>query len=138
MSKHTPGPWEFDGQSRIDAVALRKPTGHTVTDDDGTEREYIGGLVALAYSCGDGTHEGNSRLIAAAPDMLEALQADAEADQANRDHDDLCERAYGEGWDNDPTGSSHISSSATRLRQLRERAALLKVVAIAKATGETA
>lgn len=65
-TKFTPGPWAYDGKGRVDAVELRKPTGHIC--DDGSE--YIGGLVALPYPCGAGTHEANGRLIAAAPDLL--------------------------------------------------------------------
>lgn len=77
--QHTPGPWAFDGESRIDAVALRKPTGHMVKLEDGTEKEYIGGLVALPYGCraeGDYTQNqrANALLIAAAPELLVALQ----------------------------------------------------------------
>lgn len=71
---YTPGPWEFDGRTRIDAVALRKPTGHMVKNDDGTESEWIGGLIALAYSCGGGDHAANSRLIADAPTLLDVLR----------------------------------------------------------------
>ena len=72
-TKFTPGPWEYDGKSRIDAVQFRKPTGHICEDGS----EYIGGLVALPYHCGalgrGDTHEANARLIAAAPELLEAL-----------------------------------------------------------------
>lgn len=73
-AKHTPGPWAFDGGSRVDALAFRKAT--TITNDDGTERTYMHGLVALPYGCGEsGTHEGNARLIAAAPDYYAGATA---------------------------------------------------------------
>lgn len=70
-AQHTPGPWAFDGVGRVDAVQFRRPTGHLL--DDGSE--YIGGLVALPYECGEGTHEANARLIAASPDLLAELRA---------------------------------------------------------------
>lgn len=73
-AKHTPGPWAFDGESRIDALQFRKLSPHKYKDDDGIEREFMEGLVALPYACGgNGTHEANARLIAAAPDLLAAL-----------------------------------------------------------------
>lgn len=72
-STFTPGPWEYDGV-RVDATAHRKVT--TVTDKDGNAKPYTEGLIALVYSCGPyQTHQGNGRLIAAAPAMYEALKA---------------------------------------------------------------
>lgn len=50
---HTPGPW-------------------TVND---VSIEADGGLVALAYARGKGSMKANARLIAAAPELLEALKA---------------------------------------------------------------
>lgn len=79
--------------------------------------------------------EMHERIRAAAQDLLEALLAQQEADDSRQAHDDLVERAYGEGWDNDPTGSSHITSAATRSRQAIGRADILRRAAIAKATG---
>lgn len=64
MSKHTPGNWYpyFDGE--YCNVCLEGA--------EGFDREIVGceGL----YRC-DGSDEGNARLIAAAPDLLKALQA---------------------------------------------------------------
>jgi hypothetical protein len=87
MSAHTPGPWEFDPvANRVDAVALRKPTGYMVEREDGTKHEYIGGLIALVYGCpvGDdystGKHDANARLVAAAPRMYDALKKIAAED----------------------------------------------------------
>ena len=76
-AKHTPGPWVYDGQGRVDAVAFRTQT--TITDEDGTVRPYMLGLVALPYPCGEGcNHEANAHLIAAAPDLyLSAVLAEA-------------------------------------------------------------
>jgi len=60
-ARHTRGPWRIEPQG-IGAH------GHWVHDDDG---EYV----AMACSRGDRTEEdANARLIAAAPDLLEALQ----------------------------------------------------------------
>ncbi len=68
---HTPGPWAFDGISRIDALQFRKPAPDNP--------KYMQGLVALPYSCGetdDGqtNHTANALLMAAAPDLLTSLQ----------------------------------------------------------------
>ena len=73
MSGHTPGPWQYDGNGRIDALAYRKPTGFVLKD--GTE--YIGGLVALPYDCGEGTDGGNARRIVACVNALDGLSDDA-------------------------------------------------------------
>ncbi len=73
-SKHTPGPWAFDGEGRIDALQFRKPSPHVING-----KQYMEGLVALPYSCGENeTHAANALLIAAAPDLLEALRLYAE------------------------------------------------------------
>lgn len=91
--KFTKGPWEFDGKGRIDAVAFRNPTGHMVIKDDGSKEDYIGGLVALPYSCSeDGSvienHAANARLIAASPEMFDALAEALEyfEDREDADH----------------------------------------------------
>ncbi|QHJ82341.1 MAG: hypothetical protein [Caudoviricetes sp.] len=64
MSKHTPGNWiaEFDGEY----------WNVVVEGGEGFGREIIGceGL----YRC-DGSDEANARLIAAAPELLRAVQA---------------------------------------------------------------
>ena len=65
-------------------------------------------------------------------ELADALRADAAAEADGVRHDEYCDRANAEGWDNDPTGSSHISSSANQLRNLQERAAALKRAALAK------
>ena len=57
MSKHTTGPWRTNGE--------------------GIFRDWPGGVVQVAH-CGrpvDGDQGANAKLIAAAPDMLEALKA---------------------------------------------------------------
>lgn len=73
MSKHTPGPWEIDSGMR---TAINKGGKH----------------VAMVSFYKDGTpnsvdeieHEANARLIAAAPEMLEALKAVRAADDTHR------------------------------------------------------
>ena len=57
-AKHTPGPWSYVGKSRIRSGNPRQP-------------------IATAFGSGR-THDeraANARLIAAAPDLLAALQA---------------------------------------------------------------
>jgi hypothetical protein len=66
MSKHTPGPWEFDGQSYIwSDMAIGKMIaqirGWGWLQKEGEEE-------AIAEQ------EANARLIAAAPEMYEALK----------------------------------------------------------------
>lgn len=55
MTKHTPGPWVVDEQSQ----SLRILAG----------RQVVADVSVYAFECG-----ANSRLIAAAPDLLEALK----------------------------------------------------------------
>lgn len=56
MSKHTPGPWHIDDASYGQIVCSR-------TSD-----------VAVVRNTGGLPHHGNARLIAAAPELLEALR----------------------------------------------------------------
>lgn len=71
-AQHTPGPWVLDGHGHVYAEAFRRPAPFTAAD--GTEyADHTTGLVALPYSCGDAEAIANARLIAAAPDMREAL-----------------------------------------------------------------
>ena len=59
MSKHTPGPWQWT--QHIDpTISIYK---------DGF------GQIARLYDSSAGTGKANARLIAAAPDLLEALQS---------------------------------------------------------------
>lgn len=72
MTKHTPGPWQLARAPQIsrrvmmpdDTVEIRAGSGN-------------GGLIACLYARNwpHGMDEGNARLIAAAPDLLEALEA---------------------------------------------------------------
>lgn len=59
MSKHTPGPWEIEEESE----------GHSITNRAFTGDEWC---IAEVYGKTD-TSIANANLIAAAPDLLEAL-----------------------------------------------------------------
>ena len=64
MSKHTPGPWQI-GKNFGSVVCDTPVPGIRGSDDT----EYYGGhLIAESVT------EANARLIAAAPELLEALQ----------------------------------------------------------------
>ncbi|HCF4362572.1 TPA: hypothetical protein NIE75_005283 [Pseudomonas aeruginosa] len=64
MSKHTPGPWFINGHERYTKYV---------------EARIGGGLVQEVAACGPTEkpeqQEANARLCAAAPELLEALQA---------------------------------------------------------------
>lgn len=75
------------------------------------------------------------RLERAAPDMLAALKAEAEADALFDAADEHTHRAEAEGWLNDPTGSLHVTESWDVANKQRERAKALRSAAIAKAEG---
>ena len=78
MSKHTPGPW---------LIAESVVSRHAVTNmrrirskNEGLEH----GAVCDVYGIQDGSEaSANARLIAAAPDLLEALQGIVSADDAH-------------------------------------------------------
>ncbi len=64
---HTPGPWEVDSAHGTDAV-------YVLSENH---------LIAHVIAHGDGTDDAaNARLIAAAPDLLEACQAALEIAEA--------------------------------------------------------
>lgn len=115
----TPGPWK---------VTRRHP-------DPGTAEGLI--EIASLYCADTDTQKANASLIAAAPAMHAALVAQEEADAADRYHSELCERAALEGWGDDPTGSSHLSSAMTRLIAAVDRAKTLRATALAQATATT-
>jgi hypothetical protein len=63
-SQHTPGPWELIPSTPKPGIRQ----SYTLWHDDGNEDGYtIGGL--------DKVHPVNARLIAAAPELLEACEA---------------------------------------------------------------
>jgi len=63
-TKHTPGPWRIG--AKFQSVVSDGPTGW---DDDGSVAAYGGHMV-----CESAKLEANARLIAAAPDLLDALE----------------------------------------------------------------
>ena len=95
MSKHTPGPWSVGEVSHkkqrvdIDSLHADQTVGH---------QTWRG--LARAYGCEDMPAEGtavmlaNARLIAAAPELLEALRGmqalDDEHHQRGQCDDDVC------------------------------------------------
>lgn len=64
MNKHTPGPWRLGKNS--DDVVADQPAGHSEESD---HVAYYGGHLVAESICG-----GNRPLIAAAPELLEALE----------------------------------------------------------------
>ncbi|HYH36940.1 MAG TPA: hypothetical protein VD860_01855 [Azospirillum sp.] len=65
--------------------------------------------------------------------VREALEAWIAADKADDDARELCERADGEGWSDDPTGSSHITAAFTRANEAWRRARELRDAALSSA-----
>lgn len=66
MSKHTPGPWFHHGPSG---------SQHTAGGFINSTKERNGSpLVCSVYGNDEQPHQANSNLIAAAPDLLEALE----------------------------------------------------------------
>ncbi len=66
-AKHTPGPWRIEGYTRLIGGEV---TGHTISHGVNNYRDGPEGYVCTT----NGTSEADARLIAAAPDLLEALQ----------------------------------------------------------------
>jgi len=74
MTKHTPGPWMIGERvktARLDNALMIRPADHC---------NYEYGATAII-----GTSEANARLIAAAPDLLDALQSMVDAYQTHFD-----------------------------------------------------
>ena len=83
MSKHTPGPWIGAGPSFGDP--LPRYTTEIVTereDEDGAATS----ICELPFHHHDDENEANARLIAAAPELLEALK-------------EIVDAADGAGWE---------------------------------------
>ena len=62
--------------------------------------------------------------------LREALEAEDAAEKAEADFEEYCEQADGEGWSNDPTGSSWISSASMRVGEAKKRATELRHAAL--------
>jgi hypothetical protein len=97
-AKHTPGPWEYDAESE---QIIAPKCGY-----QWTAPPTIARIVSLDYDEDD----GNARLIAAAPDLLEALRKIAAIE----------DKMFGGDWDE------------------IEEARMVARAAIARATGEQA
>jgi hypothetical protein len=69
MSNHTPGPWTHEGQGDITGI-----------EDNGFGRGPVD-VCSVYLRTVEGRHEANARLIAAAPDLLEACKAALSDDQ---------------------------------------------------------
>ena len=76
MNKDTPGPWTHEGQGDITGI-----------EDNGFGRGPVD-VCSVYLRTVEGRHEANARLIAAAPDLLEALEC-----LIKSDHDDVIEMA---------------------------------------------
>lgn len=61
-ANHTPGPWKHEGQGDITGI-----------EDNGFGRGPVD-VCSVYLRTVKGRHDANARLIAAAPDLLEALQ----------------------------------------------------------------
>lgn len=68
MNKHTPGPWRIDGQDLFQGIGHDRALMHAVIRSEG---EQWTSLVEIE----DGEGFANARLIASAPELLEALEA---------------------------------------------------------------
>ena len=73
MHKHTPGPWRYDG----DYIYAKSIEGYVANPN--TEDIQSGRCVSSKDA--QAVIDANARLIAAAPDLLEALQEIADSDR---------------------------------------------------------
>ena len=60
--KHTPGPWETQTHISLDRLEIRDADGRRIAE------------CAMDFPMSAKTHDANAHLIAAAPDLLEALK----------------------------------------------------------------
>ncbi len=67
-------------------------------------------------------------------ELVKALQAAETAATLDDEYQELEERAHAEGWDNDPTGSSHLCSAGTRASNAMNLAVQLRRAALSKVT----
>ncbi|MFU7071278.1 hypothetical protein ACM75K_29005 [Pseudomonas aeruginosa] len=109
MRKHTPGPWFVNGRESYTKYV---------------EARIGGGLLQEVAACGpteqQEQQEANARLIAAAPELLEACQSFS--------------RLHGRLWDVvEPSGSGFLSPESVKEYDAIHE---LMTTAIAKATGQ--
>ena len=86
-TQHTPGPWIGAGPSFGDTFP--RYTTSIMTDWEHEDEGHID-ICELPFHHHDDENEANARLIAAAPDLLEALK------EMLDNHEDAC-TGYGEG-----------------------------------------
>ena len=60
--KHTPGPWKTQTHISLDRMEIRDANGRRIAE------------CAMVFPMSAKTHDANASLIAAAPELLEALQ----------------------------------------------------------------
>lgn len=91
MSKHTPGPWRKCGGMTPRYTAIQSSGGFIVFQmaDSGTDKEHGRQIAAPDMD----TQQANACLIAAAPELLEALQLLVHAVAARLCTDDEIELA---------------------------------------------
>ena len=73
MSPHTSGEWFVNEKGFVYARKYYALSPPFQGDDGRIITGHYSGLIALPYSQGDGSAEGNAHLIAAAPDLLASL-----------------------------------------------------------------
>jgi hypothetical protein len=97
ISKHTPGPWSFDGPAHNIHV-----------------REAARPEMRICFMTSDGPARANARLIAAAPDMLAALR-DMRHHFGNPKRDEwLSDAAFGEALRADARARDAIAKAEGR------------------------
>lgn len=74
--KHTPGPWVLDGHNLSSVIRCTVPKGHP------DARHVCGDYEQIASAHGE-NWQANASLIAAAPDLLAALQAIGAPDEVD-------------------------------------------------------
>lgn len=81
-AKHTPGPWEWRGESSTQVIAW---------NDDHSERGVVAQVGTDGGTFSKSEAQANARLIAASPDLLAALRAVLDHGQRlDPHHEDLC------------------------------------------------
>lgn len=84
MAEHTPGPWRRCGGYSPYYTAIRSASGYIVFSmADSTEHRECGKAITAPDT---ETQRANSRLIAAAPDLLAACKLAADAFERQSDH----------------------------------------------------
>lgn len=71
MNKHTAGPWQIEP---VAATLSTNQSDFLITHSDGELRSHIARLFDSSLCDEHGTTSANARLIAAAPDLLAALE----------------------------------------------------------------